>query len=287
MKRLLVLSGKGGTGKTTVSSSFIEFAQARAIADCDVDAPNLHLITKMEVQPEVSDFLGVEKAEIDPEKCVGCGQCAEHCRFGAVKSCGEVYQILDYACEGCGICEYVCPRSAVTMKEDVAGRQELYKGETVFSTAALKMGRGNSGKLVTAVKLAMLKAAPETDLAVIDGSPGIGCPVIASMSGMDLVLIVAEPSVSGKNDLERLIKTAESFQMKMGVCVNKWDTSPEKTKEIEEWCDEQGNPFMGRIPYDKEVSKAVNAGKSVAAVDCPARTALLQIYKNVRNELKI
>lgn len=287
MKRLLVLSGKGGTGKTTVSSSFIEFAQARAIADCDVDAPNLHLITKMEVQPEVSDFMGAEKAEIDPEKCVGCGQCAEHCRFGAVKSCGEVYQILDYACEGCGICEYVCPRSTVTMKEDVAGRQELYKGETVFSTAALKMGRGNSGKLVTAVKLAMLKAAPETDLAVIDGSPGIGCPVIASMSGMDLVLIVAEPSISGKNDLERLIKTAESFQMKMGVCVNKWDTSPEKTKEIEEWCDEQGIPFMGRIPYDKEVSKAVNAGKSVAAVDCPARTALLQIYKNVRNELKI
>ena len=149
------------------------------------------------------------------------------------------------------------------------------------------MGRGNSGKLVTAVKLAMLKEAPDTELAVVDGSPGIGCPVIASLSGMDMILIVAEPSVSGKSDLKRLVETAEGFQQKIAVCVNKWNTSPEKTQEIEAWCREKGLAFVGRIPYDKAVPLAVNAGKSIAETDCEARTALLQIYQNVRNELTI
>lgn len=287
MKRLLILSGKGGTGKTTVASSFIEFSQARAIADCDVDAPNLHLVTAAQSEPEISDFIGAEKAVIDPEKCTGCGKCTEFCRFHAVESVQGVCRIREYACEGCGVCEYVCPAHAVVMKEDVAGRQELYKGKTVFSTAALRMGRGNSGKLVTAVKLAMLKHAPETELAVIDGSPGIGCPVIASMSGMDLVLIVAEPSVSGKNDLERLAETAGAFQLKLAVCVNKWNTNPQKTEEIQEWCQEREIPFVGKIPYDQAIPEAINTGKSIAGVDCQARTALFEIYQRVRNECKI
>lgn len=287
MKRLLILSGKGGTGKTTVASSFIEFSQARAIADCDVDAPNLHLVTAAQSEPEISDFIGAEKAVIDPEKCTGCGKCTEFCRFHAVECVQGVCRIKEYACEGCGVCEYVCPAHAVVMKEDVAGRQELYKGKTVFSTAALRMGRGNSGKLVTAVKLAMLKHAPETELAVIDGSPGIGCPVIASMSGMDLVLIVAEPSVSGKNDLERLAETAGAFQLKLAVCVNKWNTNPQKTEEIQEWCQERDIPFVGKIPYDQAIPEAINTGKSIAGVDCQARTALFEIYQRVRNECKI
>lgn len=287
MKRLLVLSGKGGTGKTTVSSSLIGFSKSKAIADCDVDAPNLHLVTRMEAEPEHSDFIGSEKAEIDPLKCTGCGECADHCRFQSVKKKGSVYQIEEYACEGCGVCEYVCPADAVTMKEDVAGKLTLYKGDTVFSTARLKMGRGNSGKLVTAVKLAMLKEAPDTELAVVDGSPGIGCPVIASMSGMDMILIVAEPSVSGKSDLKRLVETAAGFQQKLAVCVNKWNTSPDKTREIEAWCRDRGIAFVGKIPYDKAVPLAVNAGRSIAETDCEARTALLQIYQNVRNELTI
>lgn len=287
MKRLLILSGKGGTGKTTVASSFIEFSQARAIADCDVDAPNLHLVTAAQSEPEISDFIGAEKAVIDPEKCTGCGKCTEFCRFHAVERVQGVCRIREYACEGCGVCEYVCPAHAVVMKEDVAGRQELYKGKTVFSTAALRMGRGNSGKLVTAVKLAMLKHAPETELAVIDGSPGIGCPVIASMSGMDLVLIVAEPSVSGKNDLERLAETAGAFQLKLAVCVNKWNTNPQKTEEIQEWCQERDIPFVGKIPYDQAIPEAINTGKSIAGVDCQARTALFEIYQRVRNECKI
>lgn len=189
------------------------------------------------------------------------------------------YAVNEYACEGCGVCGYVCPQNAVKLHTDVAGQKELYLGERVFSTAALKMGRGNSGKLVTEVKMDMLRSAPETDLAIIDGSPGIGCPVIASVSGMDLVLVVSEPSLSGISDLKRLVKTAETFQTKLAVCVNKWDVSPENTGAIQTFCEEAGIPFLGKIPYDKSASRVINSGLSVAEINCPARDALREIYE--------
>lgn len=280
MKRLLILSGKGGTGKTTTAAAFIRFAQARAMADCDVDAPNLHLVSAQTVQPVISEFLGGDKAGIDPSKCVGCGLCQKHCRFDAIEEKNGRYTVNEYACEGCGVCDYICPQKAVTLRTDVAGRKELYLGETVFSTAALKMGRGNSGKLVTDVKMAMLKHAPDTPIAIIDGSPGIGCPVIASVSGMDLVLVVAEPSLSGISDLKRLVKTAKTFQAKLAVCVNKWDVSPENTCVIQDFCKEGSIPFVGKIPYDKSASRAINTGLSLADLDCPAGEALKDIYKN-------
>ena len=281
MKKLLILSGKGGTGKTTTAAAFIEFSKARAIADCDVDAPNLHLVTKMNTKAEKSDFIGAEKAYIDPDKCVGCKICKDHCRFDAIKvNENGLCEIKEYACEGCGVCEYVCPAGAVKMLEDVAGEKELYKGDTVFSTATLKMGRGNSGKLVTDVKKDMAAAAPKgIEVAIIDGSPGIGCPVIASVSGVDLVLIVAEPSISGKSDLERIIKTTEILQTKAVVCVNKYDTNLGQTNEIIQMCDKLGVPFIGKVPYDKRASKAINKGISLALYDCPARDALYEIYK--------
>ena len=288
MKRLLILSGKGGTGKTTTAAAFVRFANAKAVADCDVDAPNLHIVTSHPGTPETSDFLGADKAVIDPEKCIGCGTCEAHCRFDALIP-GEdgTYSVNEFACEGCGVCNYVCPVGAVSMVKDIAGKKSLYRGDSVFSTATLKMGRGNSGKLVTEVKLAMLKNAPECDLAIVDGSPGIGCPVIASSSGMDLILVVAEPSLSGISDLQRLIKTAKTFQTDLAVCVNKWDSSPENTQAIEDFCKENQIPFLGKIPYDPSASKAINQGKSVADFPCPARDALYEIYCNAMKILEV
>lgn len=279
MKRLLILSGKGGTGKTTTAAAFVRFSQARAAADCDVDAPNLHLVTARTGQPETTVFWGGEKAGIDPARCSRCGLCREHCRFHAIEERDGGYAVNEYACEGCGVCEWVCPEEAVTLHADEAGQKELYRGDGVFSTAALKMGRGNSGKLVTEVKMALLKnAPPETELAILDGSPGIGCPVMASVSGMDLV-VVAEPSLSGLSDLKRLVETAEKLQASLAVCVNKWDVSPEHTQAIQAFCEEAGIPFLGRIPYDRRASEAANAGLSLAELDGPAGDALREIYE--------
>lgn len=287
MKKLLILSGKGGTGKTTTAAAFIHFAQAKAIADCDVDAPNLHLVTQQKAEPLCSEFLGGDKAEISTDRCIACGQCQQVCRFDAIHQIDGNYQVDEYACEGCGVCVHMCPQQAIALHTDVAGSKYLYQNDGVFSTAKLKMGRGNSGKLVAEVKVSMLKHAPETDLAIIDGSPGIGCPVISSISGADLVLVVAEPSLSGISDLKRLLKTAQTFQSKIAVCVNKWDASPENTSAIESFCKENNIPFVGKIPYDKTASLAINAGHSVAEVDCPARDALKEIYKATSKLLEL
>jgi len=286
MKRLLILSGKGGTGKTTTAAAFIRFAHARAIADCDVDAPNLHLVTSQKVQAEVTEFLGGDKAVVDADKCIGCGICQTHCRFQALSEKDGTYIVNEFSCEGCGVCAHVCPQNAISLVTDVAGRKELYLDETVFSTAALKMGRGNSGKLVTEVKMAMLKNAPDTELAIIDGSPGIGCPVMASANGMDRILIVAEPSLSGISDLKRLVKTAEVFRTPFAVCVNKYDTSPENAKAIQRFCIEKQIDFVGFLPYDKSASVMMNKGQSIADADCPLRDALLEVYKNTMKLLE-
>lgn len=279
MKKLLILSGKGGTGKTSLAAAFIDFSSARAIADCDVDAPNLHMVVKLEAKPNRFDFLGGEKARIDQNKCISCGLCMEQCRFHGIYEEDNLFIVDEHSCEGCGVCAYICPNHAISLAEDAAGFQELYQEGRTFSTAKLKMGRGNSGKLVSSVKRAMLKNAPECKLAIIDGSPGIGCPVIASMSGVDLVLVVVEPSACGFSDLVRLVKTADSMQTKLAVCVNKWDLSPESTRTIEKFCRDNQIPYMGRIPYDKSASTAINEGHSLAESDCPAREALKLVYE--------
>lgn len=285
MKRMLILSGKGGTGKTTTAAAFVHFSHTCAVADCDVDAPNLHLVNPPSTEPETNIFYGGDKASVDPAKCVGCGKCVAACRFDALHLSQGKCLVDEYSCEGCGVCAYVCPEYAVALHPDAAGIRELYRGEQVFSTAALKMGRGNSGKLVSEVKLAMLKHAPKESLAIIDGSPGIGCPVIASISGVDLVVVVAEPSLSGISDLKRLVRTAATLQTRLAVCVNKWDTDPNCTGLIEDYCREQQLPFLGRIPYDPAVVAAVNGGYSVAQVNCPAARALEQIYRSASSLL--
>ncbi|MEG1761885.1 MAG: ATP-binding protein [Hydrogenoanaerobacterium sp.] len=287
MKKLLILSGKGGTGKTTVAAAFIDFLNSKAFADCDVDAPNLHLVVKETQASENKNYYGGQKAIINLQKCTACGVCVDNCRFDAIIKTGSVCKINEYACEGCGVCFRSCLQGAVRMSDDIAGEQMLFKSDRVFSTAKLKMGRGNSGKLVTEVKAELFKNAPQAELAIIDGSPGVGCPVIASVSGVDLVLIVAEPSLSGISDMERIIKTTEILGTKAAICVNKYDISAENTDAIERFCTKNGLAFVGRIPYDKKALSAVNSGHSLAAEKCPARDALLELCKNTLNILEI
>lgn len=280
MKQLVILSGKGGTGKTTVAGAFIKLSQAKAYADCDVDAPNLHLISQHDRTPERKDYYGLPKARIDVKLCISCGWCEVNCRFEAIRH-GARFYVDSYACEGCGVCEFVCPAHAITMKETVAGELMLYRDDGVFSTAKLNMGSGTSGKLVTEVKKQLSGAADKKALAIIDGSPGIGCPVIASLSGADMALIVAEPSVSGISDMVRIIKTAKHFGTETAVCVNKYDASPANTQKIEDYCAKNGLPFAGKIPYDESAVKAINEGRSISEIDCPAGSAVKAVYAAV------
>ena len=286
MKQLLILSGKGGTGKTTVAGAFIKLLDAKAYADCDVDAPNLHLIMNEMDEPARMDYFGLPKAEIDQSSCIGCDLCRQNCRFDAIKFSGS-YQIDYYACEGCGVCQIVCPVNAITLKPAVAGELMLYSNsDRVFSTAQLKMGSGTSGMLVSEVKKQMINADIDADVAIIDGSPGIGCPVIASISGVDMVLIVSEPSISGISDMKRVIKTAESFQTKVAVCINKYDTNHENTKKIEEFCKENKITFTGKIPFDPDAVKAINNGMTVIDTDCKAGASVRDVFDNIMELLK-
>lgn len=277
MRQLLILSGKGGTGKTTVATAMIHLAKAKAYGDCDVDAPNLHLLMKPSVEMIHKDYYGMSVAMIDQEKCSQCGLCIEKCRFDAIRFDGK-YEVDPFGCEGCGVCEAICPSLAITLEVSKAGDLMLYKGESVFSTAQLKMGRGTSGMLVTEVKKNLKSNVSQENFAIIDGSPGIGCPVIASISGVDMVLIVAEPSLSGISDMERIIETAKKFQTKMAVCVNKYDTNHALTNQIVDFCTAHEIPFTGRIPYDQSAVMAINNGMSVVELDCESGNAMREVF---------
>jgi MinD superfamily P-loop ATPase len=281
MKQLLILSGKGGTGKTTVASALIELNRSRAFADCDVDAPNLHLVVSQMSEPVTTDYYGFGKAVIDASKCVRCGKCEENCRFGAIKD----FSVGEFECEGCGVCVEICPVQAITMRDHVSGELMLYRNDQrVFSTAQLKMGSGASGKLVTAVKKQLTQEASGAKLSIIDGSPGIGCPVIASITGVNMVLIVAEPTISGMHDMKRIIDTAKHFGVRCVVCVNKFDVNLVNTKEIESYCSSLQIPVVGLIPFDETVVKAVNRCQSIAGYpDSPAGKAIAAIWDNIYN----
>jgi MinD superfamily P-loop ATPase len=285
MKKILVLSGKGGTGKTTITAALIDLLHIDAFADCDIDAPNLHLIEVPKKSAKKMPFRGMDIAVIDPDKCDGCGKCYDACRFDSIiKEVDGKYRVDEFSCEGCFVCQLVCPQDAVTLRANVVGTTQVFKDEKVFSTAILHMGSGNSGKLVSEVKKNLYENTDKQEIAIIDGSPGIGCPVIASLSGIDLAIMVTEPTLSGLSDLKRIVKTARSFKTPVAIIINKFDLNESIAKDIIKYAKEEDIPYLGMIPYDKEVSKAINKNESLAKIDCPASKAIF-IIKDKMTEL--
>ncbi len=286
MHQILILSGKGGTGKTTVASAFIKLSDVKAYADCDVDAPNLHLVMGSYEQEQKKDYMGLPKAVIDPDLCISCNKCYEVCRFDAIKP-GNPYQVLPIACEGCGYCIHVCPVGAIHSEEAKVGDLKLLtRKDELFSTATLLMGSGTTGKLVTEVKNQLKEVSKEHEVAILDGSPGIGCPVIASLSGVDLALMVAEPSVSGLSDLKRVLTSAKQLQVPVAVIVNKYDTNERKTAEIEVYCYKEGIPFLGKIPYDKMAATAINTNRTLVEIESLGAEAIKTIYEKTLRLMK-
>ncbi len=256
MKQIVVVSGKGGTGKTVLTASLAALAGKSVIADCDVDAADLHFLLHPEVR-ERYEFRSGRTAKIEQEICQRCGHCAEICQFHAID---ENFVVDPFSCEGCGVCEHICPEQAIRMEENVAG--EWFVSDTKYGPfvhAKLGVAAENTGKLVTEVKRAVIRIAEKEnrDYLIIDGPPGIGCPVIASISGADVALIVTEPTLSGIHDLKRVIDLASFFTIDTRVVINKWDLNLDNSKKIEEICLNGDIEVIGHIPFSKEVYESV------------------------------
>ena len=289
MKELVVISGKGGTGKTTFVLALGSIFKGCVLADCDVDAADMFLVLNPEIKKEY-EFSGGKKAFIDKTNCTECGKCIEVCEYNAISNDFVVDEIK---CEGCGACVYFCPEKTIEFNEVVSGR--VFISETrlgAFVHARLNPGMENSGKLVSRVRNEAKKIAIERgkNLIITDGSPGVGCPVISSISGADYVVIVSEPTVSGIHDLERVIDLLQHFKIKGGVIVNKYDLNPEKAKEIEEYCINSGIDFLGKIPYNIEVVlEAINNSKTIIEYNPESDVSLSikTIGSKIANILKI
>ena len=272
MNELVVISGKGGTGKTSVVASFAVLAGSVVLADCDVDAADLHLVLEPTILQR-EELSGGSRAAIRPQDCSGCGRCREVCRFQAIHEdhndispTRRIFLIDATSCEGCGLCARVCPQHAIEFVPAVSG--EWFISQTRCGPmvhAKLGVAAENSGKLVSLVRRHARRVAQERDLGMVlvDGSPGIGCPVIASITGASLVLIVTEPTLSGLHDLERVAALARHFGIKGKVCVNKWDLNPEMAERIEQWADAHDLPVAGHLRYDPQVTRAQIQKQSV------------------------
>ena len=288
MRQVVVLSGKGGTGKTTVTAG-LAFLAAQGmdlvLADADVDAANLELVLDP-AKRERHEFWSGRLAVIDPEKCTACGRCAEVCRFDAVIPDERAYQIDALACEGCATCAFQCPVEAIEMVEQQAGcwfRSETRLGALFH--AHLFAGQENSGKLVSRVKKEAGDWASDhgADLLLVDGPPGIGCPVIAASTGADLALLVVEPTVAGVHDLQRVLATTEHFRVPALVVINKADLNTGQTERISAFCEERGVPVVGTLSYDPQVTKAMVHGQPVPEyVDGPIRGEFERVWQTVR-----
>ena len=266
MKELIVISGKGGTGKTSIISAFASLAENKVLCDADVDAADLHLIMDPNVVQR-TDFQSGNTAVINKDRCTECGLCREMCRFNAISA---EYKVNSIDCEGCGVCVYFCPERAIDFPVNTCG--EWFISDTRFGPmvhARLGIAEENSGKLVTLVRqeARKLAEAKNLDLILTDGPPGVGCPVIASIGGASAVLIVTEPTVSGKHDMERVAQLAAHFKIPALVCVNKFDLNLELTREIEKYAEEKEIACLGRIPFDPIFTKAMIQAQTVFEYD--------------------
>jgi MinD superfamily P-loop ATPase len=281
---LVVLSGKGGTGKTSLVGALAALVPEKVLCDADVDAADLHLLLHPDIR-ERHDFYAGHKAAIDPERCVQCGDCLDWCRFGAIDPAFRINPLL---CEGCGVCWTLCPAQGIDFPDNLCG--EWYISETRFGPlvhARLGIAEENSGKLVALVRKEARQLAEEQGLPWIltDGPPGIGCPVISSLGGATVVLIITEPSVAGRHDLERVAALAEHFGLPVSVLVNKADLHWETAYEIAQFCGERGYGFLGHLPFDADFTRAQVEGKTIMEYNNKKLQAILrEVWGKLQSE---
>ena len=285
MKQLTIISGKGGTGKTSITAAFASIAKNAVLADCDVDAADLHLILKPSIN-KISGFHGLKIADINKDLCIDCKKCHESCKFDAID---EEINLIKESCEGCGVCEFICPTNAIIMKERDSGFS--YISDTRFGPMAhaiLKTAEEASGKLVAVVRENAKTLATEKnkDIVIIDGPPGVGCPVIASITGVDLVLVVTEPTLSAIHDLKRIIDVAHHFKIPAVVCINKSTINVDNTQKIVEYCKTNNIELVGKLPYDTIVTDAMIHEQSVIEYsDGELSSKILEMWDKIEKRL--
>ena len=288
MNELVIISGKGGTGKTSITASFAVLAKDAVVADCDVDAADLHLILEPEVE-EKEQFYSGKLAHIDKNKCLACGVCEEYCRFDAISLGADgKYKLDPNNCEGCGVCVRFCPSNAIGFDDRLCGDWMISKTRRGrMAHAKLGIAAENSGKLVSTVRKNAQELAEKnkSPLVIIDGPPGIGCPVIASVTGATRVLVVTEPTVSGAHDMQRVLKLTKHFGIPTLVCVNKWDLNQDMTESIENTAREHNATVVGRVRYDNTVSKAQIEKKAIVETDAPSAEDIRNIWNNIEKTL--
>ncbi len=295
MKELVVISGKGGTGKTSIVASLATLAGKSVLADCDVDAADLHLVLEPTIKRR-EDFIGGKQAFIIENNCIGCGKCEKICKFDAIEekalsngSNGSVYKVDPISCEGCGVCVEFCPNQAIEFNEVVNG--EWFVSDTRYGTmvhATLGIAQENSGKLVSLIRREAKDIAKREnqDLIIVDGSPGIGCPVIASITGADVVLVVTEPTLSGLHDLDRVVKLAAGFDLSVVVAINKYDLNPNMSEKIEAYASQNDIEVIGKIHYDKAFTNAQIKKESLIEYgDSPSSEDIKEMWKRLSKEL--
>jgi len=285
MKQIAIISGKGGTGKTTLSASLSYLFQNPVMSDCDVDASNLHLLLSPVELKQSYEYYGGKKAEIDYKKCTNCGICKDTCRFEAIDFQQDKYVINEYACEGCKLCVLTCPEKAIKLVENLAGYYyESKSPKGVLVHGDLNPGEETSGGLVAEIRKKSFSVGEnlKKDVIIIDGAPGIGCPATSSVAGVNYAIIVTEPTLSGFHDLQRAVETLKKMRVKFGVVINKFDLNESVSSSLEEWCFSENIDLLGKIPFDEMVNLATREAKPIISYeDSISSKYIKSIYQKI------